>query len=209
MTRADTPTAEEFAHTLVLVERAVVAGVTLIQLREKKLSARSLYQLTARAAQITKGSATRLLVNDRADIACAAGADGVHLTTQSLDAGVVRRAFGRDFLIGVSTHSPAEAQAARVGGADFAVFGPVFDTPSKRDHGPPLGTLALAETARAVAPFPVLALGGVTLENAHDVFRSGAQGVAAIRLFNDAAELGEVVRVIRSAAAAEDRDELM
>lgn len=206
--RADTPTAEEFAPTLALIERAVAAGVTLIQLREKKLSARSLYQLTLQAAQITRGSATRLLVNDRADIACAAGADGVHLTAQSLDAGAVRRAFGRDFLIGVSTHSTAEAHHARAGGADFAVFGPVFDTPSKRDYGPPLGTRGLAETARAVAPFPLLALGGVTLENASDVLRSGAQGVAAIRLFNDAAELGEVVRVIRS-AAAEDRDELM
>ena len=208
MTRADTPTAEEFACTLALVGRAVAAGVTMIQLREKELSARSLYQLTLQAAQITKGSATRLLVNDRADIARAAGADGVHLTAQSLDAGAVRRAFGRDFLIGVSTHSTAEAHAARVGGADFAVFGPIFDTPSKRDYGPPLGPSALAETARAVAPFPVLALGGVTLENAYHVFRSGAQGVAAIRLFNDAAELGEAVRVIRS-AAAEERDKLM
>ncbi len=197
-TRADTPTTEDAAYTLELVERAVAAGVTLVQLREKDLSARSLYHLTLRAARITNGSATRLLVNDRSDIARAAGADGVHLTVQSLDARVVRRTYGEDFLIGVSTHSLAEAHAARAGGADFATFGPVFDTPSKRQYGQPLGTTALAEAARLLAPFPLLALGGVTLENVRDVFRAGAQGIAAIRLFGDAQNLNEVTDVIKS-----------
>ena len=198
--RADTPTTEEFAYTLTLVERGVAAGVTLIQLREKDLSARALYQLTLRAAQITRGSATHLLVNDRSDIARAAGADGVHLTAQSLDAAVVRSTYGKDFLIGVSTHSLAEAQAARAGGADFATFGPVFDTPSKRAYGQPLGTTTLAEAARLVAPFPFLALGGVTLENAREVFWAGAQGIAAIRLFGDAQNLNEVIDAIKNAA---------
>jgi thiamine-phosphate pyrophosphorylase len=197
---ADTPTTEASARTLALVERAVAVGVTMIQLRAKNLSARSLYQLTVRAAQITARSATRLLVNDRSDIARAAGADGVHLTTQSLDAGVVRRTYGKDFLIGVSTHSLAEAHAARAGGADFATFGPVFDTPSKRSYGQPLGTLALAEVARLLAPFPLLALGGVTLENARVVFRAGAQGISAIRLFGDAQNLNEVIDAIKNAA---------
>ncbi|HVF28174.1 MAG TPA: thiamine phosphate synthase [Pyrinomonadaceae bacterium] len=200
MTGDDTPTTEEFARTLALVERGVSAGVTLAQLREKDLSARSLYQLTLRAAQITRGSATRLLVNDRSDIARAAGADGVHLTTQSLDAGVVRRTYGKDFLVGVSTHSLVEAQAARAGGADFATFGPVFDTPSKRGYGRPLGTRSLAEAARFLAPFPLLALGGVTLENAREVFQAGAQGVAAIRLFGDAQNFNEIIDAIKNAA---------
>lgn len=198
---ATTPAVEDFAPALRLVARAVAAGVTLIQLREKHLSARSLYELTQRAARITGGSVTRLLVNDRADVARAAGADGVHLTARSLDAGVVRRAFGPDFVVGVSTHTLAEARAARAGGADFAVFGPVFDTPSKREYGSPLGTRALAEVARLVAPFPILALGGVTLDNAREVFQAGARGVAAIRLFGDAKSLDEIVRDIESAAA--------
>src|SRR5215213_3988547 len=129
-TQATTPSSEEFKRLLRLTAAAVAARIPLIQLREKNLSARMLYELATNAARLTRGSDTRLLVNDRADIARAAGADGVHLTTRSLEAAVVRRAFGEDFLIGVSAHSLEEARAARDGGADFAVFGPVFDTPS-------------------------------------------------------------------------------
>ncbi|MGH9902998.1 MAG: thiamine phosphate synthase, partial [Pyrinomonadaceae bacterium] len=184
-TRKTTPAADEFRALLSLVRSAVAARVTLVQLREKNLRPRTLYELAARAAEITRESGTRLLVNDRADIARAAGADGVHLAAGSLEASVVRRAFGDDFMIGVSTHSLAEARGARDGGADFAVFGPVFDTPSKRAYGPPLGLEKLAEAARALAPFPVVALGGVARENFRDVLRAGARGVAAIRLFSD------------------------
>ena len=103
-----------------------------------------LYELTERAVEITRGSDTRLLVNDRSDIARAAGADGVHLTSQSLPADVVRKIYGPEFLIGVSTHSLDEARAARAGGADFVVFGPVFETESKREFGAPQGLNRLA-----------------------------------------------------------------
>lgn len=172
--------------------------VSLIQLREKNLPARTLYELTARSAAITKGTTTRLLVNDRADIARAAHADGVHLTTRSIEASVIRRSFGPGFLIGVSTHSLSDAQTARDGGAaDFAVFGPVFDTPSKRAYGPALGLEALHEAAHTLSPFPLLALGGVTQENASDTLRAGASGIAAIRLFNDPARLDKAVSAIR------------
>jgi thiamine-phosphate pyrophosphorylase len=181
------------------VRAAARAGVPLVQLREKNLSARVLYELAARAAEVTRGTGTRLLVNDRADIARAAGADGVHLTARSLGASVVRRAFGEDFLIGVSAHSLEEARAARDGGANFALFGPAFDTPSKRAYGPPLGLERLAEAARALAPFPVLAVGGVTRANFARTLASGARGVAAIRLFADAESLPEVVRELTGA----------
>jgi thiamine-phosphate pyrophosphorylase len=194
------PGAPEFRTLLDLVGRAVAAGVTLVQLREKNLSARALYELAARAADLARGSKTRVLLNDRADLARAAGCDGVQLTTESLDAGVVRRAFGPDFLVGVSTHSLAEARAARDGGADFALFGPVFDTPSKRAYGPPLGPAALAEAARDLSPFPLVALGGVTLENAGELLRAGARGLAAIRLFADAPDLAAVVRAVDNEA---------
>ena len=177
------------------------AGVTLVQLREKNLTARTLYELCARAARITRGNKTRLLVNDRADIARAAGCDGVHLTTRSFRAADVRRAFGDDFLIGVSAHSLAEARAAADGGADFATFGPIFDTPSKRIYGPPVGLARLREAARALAPFPLVALGGITLENAAGALDAGARGIAAIRLLNDAQILAAAVQAIRGGHA--------
>ena len=147
---------------------------------------------------MTRGSATRLVVNDRADIARASLCDGVHLTTDSLEASTVRRTFGHDFLIGVSTHSMEEAHAARVGAADFAVFGPVFDTPSKRPYGPALGLEKLAQAAHELSPFPILAIGGITTENSQQVSRTGASGIAAIRLFNKPEDLETIVPEISS-----------
>src|SRR5437588_8859319 len=135
----------EFHDILRLISTAVSAGIDLVQIREKNMTARALFQLTECAARLTEGSTTRLLINDRADIAAAAGADGVHLTAQSLKPNIVRKSFGEEFLIGVSTHSLAEAAAARDGGADFAVLGPVFATDSKTNYGSPLGLDAFSE----------------------------------------------------------------
>jgi thiamine-phosphate pyrophosphorylase len=170
----------------------VAAGVQLIQLREKKLTARVLFELTARAAEITRGSLTRLLVNDRADIAFGAGADGVHLTTRSLESKIVRRTFGDGFLIGASTHSVAEATSARDGGADFVVFGPIFPTQSKAEYGPPLGVDCLAEVAAKLAPFPALGLGGISIDNARECLRAGASGIAGISLFSAPSNLSRI-----------------
>jgi thiamine-phosphate pyrophosphorylase len=167
---------------LRLVRAAVEAEVALFQIREKSLTARVLYELVSRAAEITRGSKTRLLVNDRSDIARAAGADGVHLTTHSLPADVVRKIYGPEFLIGVSTHSLEEARAARDAGADFVVFGPVFE---KQGSGAPQGLDKLREVTGALGEFPVLAIGGITLENLHACLNAGASGVAAIRLLNN------------------------
>ena len=196
-TEASTPESKEFQDILVLVRAAVDAGLQLIQLREKDLTARHLFELTARAAEITRGTSTRLLVNDRADIATTAGAQGVHLTTRSLEPHIVRQAFGADFLIGASTHSLSEAMAARDGGADFAVFGPVFETDSKTKYGPAVGIEALARVTRELSPFPILALGGISKANAADCLRAGAQGIAAIRLFSDAETLPQTVNALR------------
>jgi len=190
--------------TLALVRLAAERGVTLVQLREKNLTARELYRLASRAAALVRGTRTRLLVNDRADVARAAGCDGVHLTAVSLEASAVRRAFGEDFLVGVSTHSLAEAREARDGGAaDFATFGPVFDTPSKRAYGPPVGLGALGEAARSLAGFPVVALGGVSEENVAAVLAAGAAGIAAIRMFADEQRLGRALRLIAGRVGAE------
>ncbi len=147
------------------------------------MSARVLYELATRAAALTRNTSTRLLINDRFDIARAAGADGVHLTVNSLPANLVREICGEDFLIGVSTHSLETAQLAAEAGADFIVFGPVFETESKRAFGPPQGLEKLREVTSALVGFPVLAIGGINVENANECFRAGASGVAAIRLF--------------------------
>jgi thiamine-phosphate pyrophosphorylase len=182
-TEATTSDSKEFQWVLDQVAAAIAAGVQLIQLREKKLTARVLFDLTARAAEITRGTSTRLLVNDRADIASCAGADGVHLATRSLEPRIVRKAFGDDLLVGSSTHSLAEATSARAGGADFVVFGPIFPTSSKQEYGPPLGVACLADVASELAPFPVLALGGISIDNARECLRAGASGIAGISLF--------------------------
>jgi thiamine-phosphate pyrophosphorylase len=175
----------------------VAARIDLVQIREKNLSARLLYQLSASAAAITRGSATKLLVNDRSDIAFAAGADGVHLTTHSLRADVVRHTFGDEFLIGVSTHSLAEASIARRMGADFVVFGPVFNTASKREYGEPLGLTRLAQAASELSPFPVLALGGLEMSKVAACILAGAGGIAAIRMFSEPERLAEIGKNIR------------
>lgn len=184
-----TQASKEFASVLKLVETAVASSIDLLQIREKKLSARVLYELAVRAAEFTRGSATKLLINDRADIAAAAGADGVHLTTSSLSTEVVRRAFGERMMIGVSTHSLDEASMARRNGADFVVFGPVFETGSKREYGAPVGIENLRIVSGEMAPFPVIALGGVAMNNVADCIRAGARGIAAIRMLNDPQKL--------------------
>jgi thiamine-phosphate pyrophosphorylase len=135
-------------------------------------------------------------VNDRADVAAASGADGVQLTGQSLPVEVIRRHFGAEFLIGVSTHSLVEVTRAAAEGADFAVFGPVFDTPSKRQYGAPVGLSALREVVTSNRDFPIIAIGGITLENARDCFANGANGIAAIRLFEEAGDLESLVDLI-------------
>jgi thiamine-phosphate pyrophosphorylase len=201
-TAHSTPATNNFSSVLQLITAAVAAEVDLIQIREKNLSASMLYQLATNATAIARGSATRLLVNDRADIASASGADGVHLTTHSLPTDVVRRTFGDQFLIGVSTHSVAEAGVARRSGADFVVFGPVFETPSKVEYGEPLGLSNLARAASELSPFPVLALGGLTIDKVAECLRAGAQGVAGIRILSDPVRLADTLKNVREEFSA-------
>jgi thiamine-phosphate pyrophosphorylase len=146
---------------------------------------------------LTRGTTTKLLVNDRFDIALAAGADGVQLTSHSMTADVVRAAGGNEFLIGVSTHGLDEARVARDNGADFVVFGPVFDTDSKRAFGKAQGVEKLGEVARELEGFPVIAIGGMTLDNVETCFDAGAAGIAAITLLSNPAALPSIVKKIR------------
>jgi thiamine-phosphate pyrophosphorylase len=202
-TGATASSSKDFQSILQLVEAAVAANIDLIQVREKALTTKVLYELVARAAGITRSSATKLLVNDRADVAATAGADGVHLTTQSLPAAVVRKSFGDDFLIGVSTHALAEARAARDARADFVVFGPVFATPSKEKHGPPVGLEQLEQVCAELNEFPVLAIGGVSKDNFADCFSAGARGIAAIRMFGEPQRLSTIIARIHQINTSE------
>jgi thiamine-phosphate pyrophosphorylase len=178
------------------IARALAAGVNLIQIREKDLSSRELYELSQSALSIENPARTRILLNERIDVARAAGAAGVHLPSNSLAPSRIRSITSPGFLVGVSCHSFDQVRRAESEGADYIVFGPVFPTSSKMKFGPPQGLPALEEAARAVK-IPVLALGGITLRNAGRCLDRGAAGIAGISLFQQSADLSADVAALR------------
>lgn len=189
---------EQSVQTLKIIETAINAGVSMIQIREKNLPARLLFELTSQAVKIKKNSLTKILVNDRADIAFAANADGVHLTSASISTEIIRQNFPPDFIIGASTHTLKEVVSVKNKGADFAVFSPVFKTPSKEKYGQPQGLEKLKEVVKTAGDFPIVALGGINTENLADVFSVKVRGIAAIRLLNDTEDLPQLVKKIQS-----------
>jgi thiamine-phosphate pyrophosphorylase len=157
-------------------------AIDWIQIREKDLSTRELARITSEIVAIAKPVGVRVLVNERTDVALATGADGIHLPSNSISPWKLR-CLGIS-LIGVSCHSAAELEAASQEGADFAVLSPVFK-PLSKDYKSDavLGLTAFEQLARTT-PIPVLALGGVTHENADSCIQSGAAGIAGISLFS-------------------------
>lgn len=165
------------------IDFAAKNNVSLIQIREKQLSARLVFELTCKAVEITRNSETKILVNDRADIALAAKADGVHLTSRSLSCKTIRQNFPEDFIIGVSTHSFEEVANSEKQGANFVTFSPIFSTPNK---GEPQGIENLRQICQRLKPFPIIALGGIDETNYRTCLENGARGFAAIRFLNNA-----------------------
>lgn len=188
-----------------LVDRigaAARAGVHLVQIRQPGLDARALTELVAAAVAVVGGTRTRVVLNDRVDVALAAGAHGVHLRGDSMPAARVRAIAPRGFLIGRSVHALEEARAAaRDGALDHVIYGTVFATESKPGVRA-AGTEALAEVCAAV-PVPVLAIGGITLERLGAVAAAGADGFAAIGLFARETPDG-VHEIVRRAVRAFD-----
>jgi len=181
-----------------VVEECLAAGLRAVQLREKDLEVRELLALATPLREATRHHAARLLVNDRADVALAAGADGVQRTHASLPVSALRGIAPAGFLVGASVHSEAEARDAAGQGADFIVFGPVYDTASKRRYGPPQGLAALEAVTRAVDR-PVLAVGGLTPERVPEVLAAGAAGVAVIGAIYAAARPAEATKAFLDA----------
>lgn len=188
---------------LEAIGRAARAGVDIIQVRERDLSDRKLLELVRAAIRTVKATPARVLVNQRADVAMAAGAAGVHLRSTSPSAARVRVVVPAEFLVGRSVHSRDEAESAvGEGGCDYLLFGTIFQSTSKPAAHPVAGVEALRMLCRAV-PLPVLAIGGITEARAADAAGAGAAGIAAIELFAHGSEatLRETVHNVRRAFA--------
>lgn len=216
--------AQQCGRLLAKIAEAARCGIDFIQLREKDLSARELLGLTGEAARIVRDHGSKLetgksklLVNSRSDIALAGGADGVHLTSADIPASDARAIWARTnrhresqggaWIIGVSCHTPAEIRMAEAQGSDFAVFAPVFEKAVAQHPG--VGLELLQEACRCegrpagpegigTTRMPVLALGGITVQNAAECIAAGAAGVAGIRLFQEN-DIAKVVAELRHA----------
>jgi len=183
--------------SLESIRAAGASGVDLVQVRESALPAASLLMRVREAIETTAGTSCRVLVNDRLDIALAAVAAGVHLRADSFPATRVRTLAPAGFIVGRSVHDPGEAAAVtREGGCDYLIFGTVFPSANKPPGHRAAGIPVLRDVCRATT-LPVVAVGGITVENAPEVIRAGARGIAGIELFRDAGAIRSKVEQLR------------
>jgi len=176
-----------------VVEEALRGGVRAVQLREKDLTTKELYETAYELRRLTSRHGAKLFINDRVDVALAVDADGVHVGGGSLPIYKVRKLLGERKLIGVSCHNQVQAITAQEMGADFVTFGPVYFTPSKAPYGDPVG-LELLETVTGMLQIPVFALGGIKRANCAEVVRCGVRGIALISAVMSAPEPREAAR---------------
>lgn len=178
------------------VRAAFAAGVDYVQVREKDLEGGPLVALIEQLSRLPDKRATRLLVNERLDVARTCGADGVHLPADSLPVAVVRKFVGKNWIVGVAGHSVKEVEESAEAGADYVLVAPVFDTASKPGMTP-MGLEKFAKICRR-SKIPVFALGGVSLENARACIDAGARGLAGIRLFQQSDDLASLCSHLRA-----------
>ena len=165
--------------TVEVVAAAVSGGVTCVQLREKHCSTREFLEEARRVRELLAGTGVPLIINDRLDVALAVAADGVHLGQHDMHLSDARRLVGERLVIGISAESVADAIRAEAEGADYIGVSPVFTTPTKMDTAPPLGLEGLREIRRAVS-LPLVAIGSIRHDNAAEVLRAGADGLAVV-----------------------------
>ena len=165
---------------VALVAAAVLRAVPAIQLREKHLPDRELAALARTLVEATRGTGTLLILNDRPDLAAAAGADGVHVGRGDADAASARRIVGEQAIVGVSANTPVEVEEAARAGADYVGVGPIFPTATKPDARAPIGAAGLRDAVRAAAGLPTVAIGGITRDRAPEVIEAGADYVAVV-----------------------------
>ena len=162
-----------------VLREAFEGGVKMVQLREKDLPGKALYELACEVKELAEVYGAKVLINDRIDVAIAAELDGIHLPSDSFAVTETRRLLGEERIIGVSTHSLDDAFTAEREGADFVTFSPIYYTPSKAGYGTPQGLESLEEVCTKVN-IPVYALGGIKIENIREIMGRGASGVALI-----------------------------
>jgi thiamine-phosphate pyrophosphorylase len=184
-----------------LLREALQAGLPAVQLRERDLGTRPLLALAEEVLRVVREAGAKLFINERADLAMALGADGVHLRSSSLPVREVRRVLGPTRLIGVSVHSTDEVVRVEGEGADFALLGPIYDTPSKRQYGRPIGLRPIEEAARR-SRLPVLAIGGITPARVGQVRGAGAFGVGVVASIQSAGCVASVTRIFLQALGA-------
>lgn len=182
-----------------VLDAAIAAGVGAVQLREKDLDGGALYARATLLAVRCREAGVKLIVNGRVDVALGVAADGVQLPADGLPVTATRALLGPSRVIGCSVHT--EEELARSAGADFVLFGPIYDTPAKRAFGPPQGIGSLAAVVRRAA-VPVVAVGGIVPESVADVLRAGAAGVAVIGAILDAGDPADAVRAFRAVLGA-------
>jgi thiamine-phosphate pyrophosphorylase len=189
-------------HAVALGESLMEGGAQVLQLRCKHGNAREVLALAQALRVTTRARNVRLCVNDRVDLALLSEADFVHLGQDDLPLEAARELCTRRLRVGVSTHSLAQAMAARQGGADYIGFGPVFATASKERPDPVQGVTQLQEIVRAVAPLPVVAIGGITPDNVAGVAHAGAAAAAVIAAVNRATDVAAAARRVAAAFTA-------
>jgi len=186
---------------LDIVRAAIRGGATVVQLREKEAATREMIRLGQALRQITQAAGLPLIVNDRADVALAIGAQGVHVGEEDLPVPLARRLIGPDRILGASPGTVEGARQAERDGADYLGVGDVYGTPSKPDAGAPIGVEGLAEVVRAVS-IPVVAIGGIRPTNAAAAIHAGAAGVAVISSVVGAADPEAAARRLREIVEA-------